>query len=49
MADLTTKPAELHFTLEIKRASGEVEVVQMVGHITSEEEQNGSDTLNSGS
>lgn len=51
MINLNTEPAELHFTLEIKRKdTGLVETVQMVGHvIKQEEEQNGSDTLDSSS
>lgn len=38
MAELNTQPAELHFTLEIKRANGEVETVEMVGHVIPNEE-----------
>lgn len=51
MADLSTQPAELRFTLEITRKdTGKVETIEMVGHvINQEEEQNGSNTLNSGS
>lgn len=49
MAELTTQPAELRFTLEITRKdTGKVETVEMVGHIINqEEEQNGSNTLDS--
>lgn len=49
MAELNTEPAELHFTLEIKRKdTGIVETVQMVGHVIKQEENtNGSNTLNS--
>jgi hypothetical protein len=51
MSDLTTKPAELHFTLEIiRKETGKTEIVEMVGHIIKEEENtNGSNTLNSSS
>jgi hypothetical protein len=51
MIDLKTEPAELNFTIEIKRKdTGKVEVVQMVGHIIKQEEnEHGSHTLNSGS
>lgn len=34
MADLTSQPAELHFTIEITRKdTGKVDVVEMVGHV----------------
>ncbi len=34
MTNLTAQPAEVHFTLEIKRAAtGLTETVQMVGHV----------------
>ena len=34
MANLSTQPAELRFTVEIKRAeTGKTETVEMVGHI----------------
>lgn len=50
MADIAGKVGELSFTLEITRANGDVEVVQMVGHVVNqEEEQNGSNTLDSSS
>ena len=35
MPELTTQPAELHFTIDIKRAeTGETETVELVGIIT---------------
>lgn len=51
MPELNTEPAELHFTLEIKRKdTGKVDIVEMVGHIIKEKENtNGSNTLNSSS
>lgn len=37
MTDLTSQPAEIHFTLEITRAAtGLTETVEMVGHIAPE-------------
>jgi hypothetical protein len=40
MAELTTQPAEVKFTLEITRAAtGEKEIVEMVGHIVAQDEQ----------
>lgn len=37
MIELSGQPAELHFTLEIKRAAtGLTETVQMVGHIAAQ-------------
>lgn len=51
MAELKTEPAELRFTLEITRKeTGKTEVVEMVGHIIKQEDnENGSNTLNSSS
>lgn len=48
MIDLVSEPAELRFTVEITRkATGEVEVYEMVGHSINEEvEDNGSNTFN---
>ena len=40
MIDLATQPAELRFTLEIKRAAtGLTETVEMVGHMQPQAEQ----------
>jgi hypothetical protein len=37
MAELNTEPAELRFTIEVKRAeTGLVDVYELVGHIESE-------------
>lgn len=55
MADLTTKPAEVHMTLQIVRAAtGKTETVHLVGHVVAQDDQptttkqepatNGSDT-----
>lgn len=51
MNKLNTEPAELNFTIEIKRKdTGKVEVVHLVGHIIKQKEnENGSHTLNSSS
>lgn len=39
MIDLATQPAELRFTLEIKRAAtGLTETVEMVGHVAPQAE-----------
>lgn len=50
MIELSGQPAELKFTLEITRAAtGEKETVELVGTITSEQDQeNGSNTQHSG-
>lgn len=47
--DLSGQPGELRLTIEIKRTeTGNVEVFDLVGHITTEEDlQNGSNTLDS--
>jgi hypothetical protein len=40
MAELEGPPAELRFTIEIKRAAtGETEVVELVGTIAADEEE----------
>jgi hypothetical protein len=40
MAELSTEPAELRFTIEVKRAeTGEVDVYELVGHILPEENE----------
>lgn len=34
MAELNTEPAELHFTIEIKRKdTGKIETFDMIGHV----------------
>lgn len=39
MAELNTEPAELRFTIEVKRAeTGKVDVYEMVGHVVSNNE-----------
>ena len=54
MSDLTGQPGELHFTVQVKRAAtGETEAYELIGHIgqdeqPTEENENGSDTLDSG-
>ena len=54
MNDLTGQPGELHFTVQVKRAAtGETKTYELIGHIgqteqPTEDNENGSDTLNSG-
>jgi len=51
MIELTGEPAQLHFTIEIKRATtGEIETYDMIGHVVDIEEvkEDGSNTHDSG-